>query len=114
MQLDSDEKGEINIQDFGTKYNSLIIDPSLQTKIFGFDGSDLIYPYSFTVSITGQDPNADQTLIQKLLAQIDSLKKQIAAIIAQKQGTTVPQGGVCSQLNNNLYPLLLKETWRFH
>jgi len=103
LTLDQNEKGEINIQDFGTNYKSLIIIPSLQTKLSGFDGLDTIYPYSFTVSITGQDAGADQNLIQKLLAQIDSLKKQIAAILAQKQGTTAAQGGVCSQLNNNLY-----------
>ena len=48
------KKAKLDIQDFGTKYNSLIIIPSLQTKISGFDIPDLIYPYTFTVSITGR------------------------------------------------------------
>jgi len=100
LQLDNNEKGEIEVQDFGIKYNSLIIIPSLQTKISGFDDSDLIYPYSFTVSITGSDSGADQVLIQKLLAQIDSLKAQIAKLQFQ-QYSGVQQS--CPQISSNLY-----------
>ncbi len=98
LQLDNNKKGEINIQNFGTNYKSLIIIPSLQTKISEFNGLDLIYPYNFTVSITGNNLDADQALIQQLLAQIDYLKKQIADILAQG-GTTQN----CLQINNNLY-----------
>lgn len=98
--LDNNEKGEINIPNFGTKYKSLIIIPSLHTKISGFDNSDLIYPYSFTVSVTGNNPATDMTLMQKLLAQIDSLKAQIAQFQSQA-GTAVQQN--CARINNNLY-----------
>lgn len=105
FQLNSNEKGEINIQDFGTKYKSLIIVPSLQTKVSGFDGLDFIYPYTFTVSIAGQDSQTDQALIQKLIDQINSLKQQIADILAQKQGAgaTIGQSAGCSQITGNLY-----------
>ena len=99
LKPDNNGKAEINIQNFGTNYKSLIIIPSLQTKTSGFDNLDLIYPYTFTVSIAGQDSDASQTLIQKLLAQIDSIKLQIAQI--QAQGSTAQQS--CLQLNNNLY-----------
>jgi len=106
LQLDNTGKGEISIQDFGKNYKSLVIIPSLQTKISGFDDSGLIYPYSFKVSIAGNNSDTDQTLIQKLSDQIDSLKKQIADILAQRQVGTVNQNGVlsgsCLQLNNNL------------
>jgi hypothetical protein len=102
LTLDQNEKGEINIPDFGTNYKSLIILPSLQTKISGFDDLNLTYPYSFTVSITGQDQPADQTLIQSLLAQIDSLRKQIAFILAQRGGVAV-QNNNCAQITGNLY-----------
>lgn len=102
LKLDNNGKAEINVQDFGTKYKSLIIIPSLQTKFSGFDGPDLIYPYSFTVSIAGQDLGQDQATIQNLLIQIDALKKQIADLIAQKNGGQVPQNNICSQINNNL------------
>jgi len=103
LELDNNEKGEINIQNFGTNYKSLVIVPSLQTKLSGFDVPDLIYPYSFTVSITGDDSDVNQTLVQKLQAQIDSLKKQIAVILAQQQGAPANQNNSCSQINSDLY-----------
>jgi len=101
LQLDKNQKGQITIENFGDQYNSLIIIPSLQTKTSGFNGSELTYPYTFTVSVTGAISQEDQVLIQKLLAQIDNLKKQIAAI---QDGTGQnPNNNVCSQINNNLY-----------
>ena len=98
LQLDSSEKGEINIQDFGTNYKSLVIVPSLQSKLSGFDEPDLIYPYSFTVSIAGKDSQTDQTLMQKLLDQIDALKKQIAAILSQNHPTQGAPANTCAQI----------------
>ena len=97
LKLDKNKKGEINIKDFGTQYNSLIIIPSLQEKTAGFNGSELAYPYTFKVSITGSLPEDDPVLIQKLLEQIDSLKKQIAALQAG-----APQAA-CAPLTTNLY-----------
>ena len=102
LKLDNNGKGEVNIQDFGTSYKSLVIIPSLQSKLSGFENSDLIYPYSFTVSIVGKNSDTDQTLIQKLLAQIESLKKQIADIIAKQQGGIVVPSNVCSKITSNL------------
>lgn len=100
LVLDNKQKGQINIKDFGAKYNSLVIIPSLQTKMIGFNGFELTYPYTFTASITTLSPEEDMDEIQKLLDQISVLKKQIAAL----------QGGVedgnsvsCTQLTANLY-----------
>ncbi len=101
LEFDKNEKGEINLKKFGDNYNSLIIIPSLQTKISGFDGLEFTYPYSFTVSITGEVSSEEQALIQKLLAQIDSLKKQIADILAQRGGNS-NNNSFCTQLNTNL------------
>ena len=102
LSLGANEKGEIDIADFGTKYNSLIIIPSLQTQTSGFDSSNLIFPYSFTVSITGGGSiDVNQATIQKLLDQITSLKAQIATILAQR-GQTSNQSGIC-QISGNLF-----------
>ena len=101
LRLDKNEKGEINIEDFDLKYNSLIIMPSLQTKISGFNGLEFTYPYTFTVSIKGEEQE-DPLLIQKLLEQIESLKKQIAALQAKNNGQN-QNNSLCKQLNNNLY-----------
>lgn len=96
LELDKDQKGEIGIKNFGSEKQSLIIIPSLQTKMSGFNGMEFTYPFTFTISITGAISSDEQAIIQKLLEQIEDLKRQIANILAGKQ--------TCSQLNSNLYP----------
>ncbi len=98
IQLDQKEKGEISIKNFGSKYNSLVIMPFLHTKTSGFDGFEFTYPYTFKVSITGAVPEEDQLVIQKLLAQIDYLKKQIATLQAGSSANSF-----CSLISVNLY-----------
>ncbi len=100
LELDKDSKGTLEIKNFGSEYSSLVIIPTLQTKTSGFNGLELTYPYTFTVSVAGGTNQEDQTLIEKLLEQIDSLKKQIALLQAQKGGN---EENVCSELNRNLY-----------
>ncbi len=99
LSLDKNQKGVITIKDFGSKYNSLVIIPSLQAKIAGFDGPEFTYPYSFSISISGAVSDEDQELIQKLLAQIEELKKQIADLQVVHNG----QGSTCPAIVNNLY-----------
>ena len=100
LELDADKKGEINIHDFGTNYKSLVIIPSLQTKVSGFDSLEFDYPYTITVSIIGTGSETDQALLQQILAKIALLKAEIAKLQSQ-QGTVAQQN--CSQLSNNLY-----------
>ncbi|MDP2741407.1 MAG: hypothetical protein Q8O66_01810 [bacterium] len=102
LVLDKNEKGEINIEKFGSEIKSLIILPSLQTKTSGFDGLEFTYPFTFNISITGVISPDEQATIQKLLDQIDYLKKEIAKILAQKNNGSGNQAS-CSQLNSNLY-----------
>jgi len=100
LKLDKDQKGEINISDFGTDIKSLIIIPSLQTKSSGFDGPELTYPFSYTVKIIRKVTPDDQALMQQLLDQVAVLKQQIAALQGQKNNLS--SGSFCSQINNNL------------
>ena len=51
LDLDEKQKGEIYISDFGGQNKSLIIIPSLQSKISASDGLELTYPISLTASI---------------------------------------------------------------
>jgi len=100
LKLDKKGRGSIDIKDFGNSSSSLIIIPSLQSKISGFDGAELSYPYTFNITINGSAPKEDPILIQNLLAQIESLKKQIAAL---QGGSSLPPvvSGAC--INSNLY-----------
>jgi len=80
LTLDENQKGEISISDFGAENRSLIIIPSLQTKIFKFDGMEATYPFTFVVSASEETAEEEEELIQKLLVQIDFLKKEIIKI----------------------------------
>lgn len=102
MALSEKQEGQITISDFGSKYSSLIIMPSLQTKTKGFNGLEFTYPYTLNVSI-GQTPTEDPALIEQLLAQIESLKQQILALKANMPPGAVAGIVSCPQLSNNLY-----------
>jgi hypothetical protein len=91
LLLDNQSKGSVTIKDFGTKYNALVVIPLLQTKMTGFNGAELSYPYTFTISVTQPTSQADAALLQKLQDQLNALKNQNA---------TAPS---CTQLQHNLY-----------
>ena len=55
LTLDKNKKGVIDLRDFGGKYNSLVIVPTLQSKLAGFDGPEMSYSYTFAISITGKN-----------------------------------------------------------
>lgn len=99
LKLDKQQKGQITIKNFGEQYNSLIIMPLLESKTTGFDGAEFTYPYTFKVSISGQVVQDDPVVIQNLLAQIESLKKQIADL---QNGTGSGSGARCSSFAVNL------------
>lgn len=101
LTLDNNGKGEIDIKDFGSQYSSLVIIPSLQSKLVGFAGPEASFPYSFTVSTTGNVPDGDATTMQKLLDEIASLKQQIALL--QSPNSTSSGASMCAAITTNLY-----------
>jgi len=98
FKLDKNQKGQISVPRFGSDYSSVIVMPSLQNKT-AFAGYELPYQYTITASVTAQQQD-DQALIQQLLAQIESLKQQIAAIQGNTGGG---QNTACRALTANLY-----------
>jgi len=103
LTLDENQKGEITISDFGTKNRALVIIPSLQTKISGFDGVEPTYPFTFTVSII-ESSQDEEALISQLLLQIDFLKKEIAKVQAQIDAILASRVVSCRRIDSNLYP----------
>ena len=97
LNFDNTNRGIINVPNFGKDYKSLIIIPSLQNKISSLNNNDLAYPFNYSVSVGGELPDQDQILIQQLLAQIESLKQQIAQLQGNSSQTS------CSSFNSNLY-----------
>lgn len=109
LRLDAFQKATLYISDFGTKNVSLTIIPSIQTKISNFTDNDPLYPFTFKVSIVeaGEIPSqGEQKIIEELLAQIESLKKEIVRVQAQIQAilTKIGTGPIsCQKFENNLY-----------
>lgn len=100
--LDQNQKGEIYISDFGTQNRSLIIIPSLQTKISGFDGNEATYPFTYTVAAVERTPDQEEKLIEEFLIKIDFLKKEIAKVIAQINRILGKNSVSCQQITGNL------------
>lgn len=109
LTLDKNQKGEINILNFGSQNRSLIIIPSLQTKIAGFDGVEPTYPFTFTVSVT-ENSSSEQELINKLLAQIEFLKNEINRVQAQINAILGKNEISCQKIQNNLYSGMTNNT----
>jgi len=100
LNFNNSTKGDVEIANFGDKYKSLIIIPSLQAKISDFNGSDIAYPFNYSVNVGPNSDTHNQYLIQQLLEQIESLKKQIAELQNNISGGLTIS---CSSINNNLY-----------
>jgi len=108
LKLDKEQKGKLTLPEFNTKYNSLTIIPSIQSKFLGFDGFERSYIFFWRASISEKtEEEKEAELIQELLAQIDQLKKQIAeyqakinAILASR---AQPKKGTCTFFANDLY-----------
>lgn len=103
LELNTNQKGELLIPDFGENNIFLTIIPSVQNKTSGFSSEEPSYSFSWSVSISktngenniGEDPE----LIKTLLAQIEGLKKEIARL-QQLLGQPVAS---CQNFSLNLY-----------
>lgn len=100
LVLDNSEKGEIKVDNFGANYKSIILIPSLQSKISGFDGVESTYPFTYSVSMEATQPAEDQATIQQLLDQIALLKAEIARLLNQSSGGVIAG---CPKLERDLY-----------
>lgn len=106
LKLDVSQRGTGYFGDFGEKYISLTILPSLQNKISGFDGVENYYKFIWTASVLNESQGGqNEELIKQLLAQIASLQEQIARLqleIAQKLAQKGISQNTCSRIENSL------------
>lgn len=105
LVFDQEQKGEVYIPKFGTEYASLVIIPSIQSKISGFDGLEPSYGFSWKASIVKENQELEAELIKKLLEQISQLREEIAKVQAQIQAILTERAGTisCQKFKNNLY-----------
>ncbi|MDO8743279.1 MAG: peptidoglycan-binding domain-containing protein [Candidatus Azambacteria bacterium] len=109
FKLDDSQRGTNYFADFGRKYISLTIIPSIQSKVSGFDGLEKYYKFLWTASIINESQTkAEDELMKNLLLQIASLQEQIARLqfqIAEKLAKERSPSTACSgsKFENNLY-----------
>ena len=104
LKLDDFQQGTVYIKNFGKNYNSLIIIPSIQSKLSGFDGIESFYKFIWSVSIINEN-SGEEELINNLLAQIEILKAEINRVQAQINAILSQRGQLvsCQKFENNLY-----------
>jgi len=102
FDLTNSKRGNIYINNFGENYESLIIVPSIQTKLFGFNGIENYYKFIWTASIANDNSEDNEELIQQLLLQIEFLKNEIAKIQSQI-AAILWQEESCNNITSNLY-----------
>jgi hypothetical protein len=95
-ELDNNNIGKIELQDFNTKYTSLTIIPTAQ------DISDSNRYFSWEIK-TVPKSNNETELIKQLQAKIETLKAEIAKVQAQINAKLGKKTLICNKLENNLY-----------
>ena len=104
--LDGEQKGKISFSGFSEKYSSLTIIPFVRSETEGFDGKENSFPFSWQVSVKKNSEAKNETeLINRLLAQIEELKKQISEIQAKINAILGGRNSssTCAEIKNDLY-----------
>lgn len=91
FNLSDYQNGEIIIPKFGTKYYSITIIPSIQSKHSGFNGLEDYYPFKWEAVMVPQIKEDKiilelQETINSLYRQIIYLRSQIALTLSRQQG----------------------------
>jgi peptidoglycan hydrolase-like protein with peptidoglycan-binding domain len=103
LELDRNQRGKIIITGFNEKYVSLIIMPSIQSKLFGFNGREESYLFNWRVSsVEKTAAEKEAELKQQLLAQIEFLKTEIARLEAEIEAILKARIS-CQRIETNLF-----------
>ena len=100
LSLSEKQNGEIFLPDFDKNWRSLTLIPSIQSKVSGFGAEEPLYPLSISISI--KIKTDEEKLIEKLLVQIEELKREIARVQAQINEMT-GQSISCNGFPQDLY-----------
>ena len=101
LELNSQQDGEVFLEDFGDNWTNLTLIPSIQSKISGFTDSERSYDFSLSISAEIENKE-DEELIKQLEATIAELQKQIIEITAKIN--LILQGRISGQkISQNLY-----------
>jgi peptidoglycan hydrolase-like protein with peptidoglycan-binding domain len=102
LNLNGSERGNVYINDFGTKYESLVIVPSVHTKLSGFGEIENYYKFIWLASVANGGSVGNEELIEQLLAQVEYLRAEIARVQAQI-AAILGTGASCQSFDSDLY-----------
>ena len=98
FELNSNQGGEISIPEFGTKIISVIIIPSLQTKVSDFFGQDTSIPFfleASTIAIPAVSISLEKPILEmsktEILAKISELEELLNQLKSQLQKLIGPE-----------------------
>ncbi|MCP6726807.1 MAG: hypothetical protein KJI69_02085 [Patescibacteria group bacterium] len=102
LQLDSTQKGEIELPNFNNS-KSITILPSIQTQTIAGDAfSD--YQFVLIISSTPKTPDQEEELKEELLERIVILQAQLASLQAQLNAILFSRGDfVCQEFTQDLF-----------
>ncbi len=83
LDLTNDQKGILEVSNFGTEQAAVIILPSIQDRTEGFDEDNPSYLFSWTVSTSSTNQGIGSSDTVLLLEQIEFLQNEVAKL--QKQ-----------------------------
>ncbi|MDO8470613.1 MAG: peptidoglycan-binding protein [bacterium] len=83
LSLSASQTGKIMVPEFGTQHTALILVPSLQSRLSGFNGIEPAFTYSIKVSIKEEVPKNTEELMATLLSQIAQLQAEVARLRTQ-------------------------------
>ncbi len=99
LELDKNQKGEIEIKNFGSEDSALIIIPSAEASL----KPDSRY-FSFSWEASIKKSGEEEGLIARLMAKIEELKKEIALVQEKIRAILDERNKVnCEEIKNNLY-----------
>lgn len=112
IQLNEYQRGEISISGFGTDVNSVIIIPSIQSKISGFLNPEPAFPFFWSASITDEkegensskylDKPVSEMSKKEILAKISEIEALLNQLRTQLDWLDAPAETSCQKFEENL------------
>ena len=104
LQLDSNKNGTITVPKLGIKNISLIIIPTISSKISNFSSEEESFSFSWQATTRDESVPDETEIMNKLLLKIEELKKEIAIVQAQLSSRNGGNGEFsCGKFQTNLY-----------
>ena len=105
LELSVEGKGNLEFPNFNKDIRSVTFIPFSKTRSTDLDTPHPLHSFSLVVSVSERTQKEEETLITRLLLQIEVLKAEIAKVKAQLAAvqSMAVNNGTCGTFNNNLF-----------